>query len=375
MRRLSVPLALVLAASAVTVAGPGGTARAYSAPESYRSLRADAHPDWMAAVRGDASLAELSIPGTHDTLAVYGGVVTETQERRERGDGRGGGSLAFQLRAGVRAVDIRVRMVAGEDGRGRFSVHHGAVYQNANFDDVLRELGAFLREHPTETVLLHMHGECAGGIGGCQDADPCPECGTDHNHRRRQIFDSYAEAHRELFWQPSVTGAAPVPDLDEVRGKVVLVNWSGPHGGNYPDYGLAQLNYADWADEWGPQKNCYVQNSYRVDGISRINDKWEKVHAQLDRANRSADCRDPGAPNGDKLYVNWASGASLLAPPSVVAGGTPTATGVNGFLYECLTGRNNRCDTSSVRRTGVLMTDFPGHGLVDEIIRRNPARH
>ncbi|MTE22344.1 phosphatidylinositol-specific phospholipase C domain-containing protein [Streptomyces sp. TRM43335] len=373
MRRLPALLAPLLTAVAVTVCGPGDTARAYSDPESYRSLEANAHPAWMAAVRGDASLAELSVPGTHDTLAVYGGAPTETQERHERGDGRGGGSLAHQLRAGIRAIDIRVRIVSDDRGRARFAIHHGAVYQRANFDDVVRELDTFLREHPTETVLLHLHAECAGGLTGCTDADPCPECGTDHNHRRRQIFDAYVDANRELFWQPSVTGAAHVPTLDEVRGKVVLVNWSGPHGGNYTDYGLQQLNYADWPDEWGPQKNCYVQNSYRVDGISLIDDKWEKVHAQLDRTNRAADCRDPGRPNHDRMYVNWTSGASFWAYPYTVAGGTPTATGVNGFLHQCLTGRNNRCDTPSVRRTGVLMMDFPGHGLVDEIIRRNPT--
>src|SRR5690606_15688423 len=105
----------------------------------------------------DVSLAALSIPGTHDTLSVYGGDMVQTQEYA--GDhATGGAEIGLQLSAGVRAVDIRVRVV----DEGAFAIHHGAVYQHANFDDVLRRLRGYLREHPTETVLMHLKAECTG---------------------------------------------------------------------------------------------------------------------------------------------------------------------------------------------------------------------
>ncbi len=372
-------VALVVAAGAALL-GQGGPAYADSGTY-YQGLEENAHTDWMADVPGDASLAALSIPGTHETMSINGGDSTVTQETwHEYDNGVGGGGLAFQLGAGIRAIDIRVRIVPDNaTNEAKFAIHHGAVYQNANFDDVLRELRNFLHAHPSETVLMNLKAECTdNGITSCTDDDPCRGACSEPTQRRVEVFNAYRDANADLFWEPSVagTGGAPVPTLDEVRGKVVLANFAGVFGGNYTGYGFEQLNYEPWADDDGSlqtQHNCYVQDSYNVKTISQINDKWERVHAQLDRANQASDCRDPGQPNAEKIYYNFTSGSSAGAYPYTVAEGTPTATGVNNFLYQCLQGRSNRCDTPSIKRTGVLMMDSPGPSLVDEILKRNPS--
>src|SRR4051812_1786881 len=125
---------------------------AEAADSSYRTLSSAANPDWMRGLADATSLAAISIPGTHETLSIHGGAWTQTQE--DFGDG--GGTLAAQLDAGIRMIDIRARVNAGNT----FTIHHGATYQNANFDDVLNRLTDFLGAHPGETVIVRLKQEC-----------------------------------------------------------------------------------------------------------------------------------------------------------------------------------------------------------------------
>ncbi|MFC6081732.1 phosphatidylinositol-specific phospholipase C domain-containing protein [Sphaerisporangium aureirubrum] len=386
-RRLSLSLALLMATSMSVVIGQGGPANAE--PSHIKSLEANKYPDWMAQVPEHTSLAELSVPGTHDTLAVYGGDAVETQENHEQNGQPGGKSLAFQLGAGIRAIDIRVRIVPDENDNAKFAVHHGAQYLHANFDDVIREMSTFLAAHPSETILLNVKAECDESTFSCVDDDPTdpgelifPGAGLPpimvpsftnemKQQRRREVLDDYLHAHTSLFWQPSAFGEAAVPTLSAVRGKVVLVNFAGVGGGNYGGKGLEQLNYERWPADDG-QPNCYVQNDYGLDTIGQIPMKRNLVKWQLERTNQTADCRDANQPNAGKMYYNWTNGSSAGAWPITVAAGWSLELGVNEFVLRCLTGQNNTCDTPAIKRTGVMMMDFPGRAIVDEIIERNP---
>ncbi|GAA0383764.1 hypothetical protein Acor_80440 [Acrocarpospora corrugata] len=386
-KRLSLFLALLMATSVAVVVGQASPAGAE--PGYFGSLVENGHPDWMAQVPDYASLAELSVPGTHDTLAVYGGGLVETQEKHEQDGQPGGKSLAFQLGAGIRAIDIRVRIVPDESNNAKFAIHHGPYYLHANFDDVIREMRTFLTAHPSETILLNVKAECAGGITSCTDDDPldlgaivppnpwvppnpqAPFTDARKQERRREVLDQYLSANENLFWQPAAFDDADVPVLGDVRGKVVVVNFAGVGGGNYSGKGLSQLNYESWPAEDG-QPNCYVQNDYGVDTLLQIPMKRDLVKWQLERTNQTADCLDENQPNDDKMYYNWTSGASAGAWPITVAAGYTGMLGVNEFVLQCFTGQHNRCNTSAIKRTGVMMMDFPGGAIVDEIIKRNP---
>jgi len=325
-------VAAALGIAAVLIAAPQP---AFAADSSYRTLTGATNPDWMRGLADSRSLASLSIPGTHETMSIHGGAWTQAQEAF----GDSAGTLAAQLTAGIRMIDIRARVNDGNT----FTIHHGATYQNANFDDVLGKLAAFLAAHPGETVLMRLKQECTGEAGSCSDASG--------QNGFTQIFDSYVAKNRALWWTPGVTGDAAMPALGDVRGKVVLVVMNGAHGGRFAGYGLGQ--FGDWNDG----NSSYVQDNYNVPNIGAIATKRDQVRRFLDATSAG----DP-----TRMYVNFASGASVFAQPRSVAGGALGVPGVDPFLLIYL---NQGADVhTSVTRTGALMLDFPGGGLINKII-------
>jgi hypothetical protein len=313
---------------------------AFAADSSYRSLSTASNPDWMRSLPDATGLAALSIPGSHETMSIHGGALVQTQEAF----GNSGGTLAAQLTAGIRMIDIRARVDTGNT----FTIHHGAVYQQASFDDVLAKLADFLTAHPDETVVLRLKQECTGEFGSCTDAAG--------QRSFPDIFDAYVAKRPGLFWTPSVTRstAAGTPTLGVIRGKVVLAVLNGPHGGRFANYGLAQ--FAGWTDG----SSSYVQDVYNVPNVGAIATKRDQVRRFLDATSAG----DPS-----KMYVNFASGASFLAQPQQVAGGAYGVQGVNPFLLSYLT-EGPEVHTPVVR-TGMMMLDFPGGGLIDKIISYN----
>lgn len=397
---------LVFALAVALLVSAGGAARANEYYDSIESA-SPANRTWMNGVPDGTSLAWLSVPGTHDSLALCGSAnepesaadcetISTGITRTQADHGFSAKTLDTQLNAGIRALDIRVRV--NKDGSGlRFTIHHGVYYQYANFTDVLTHLKDFLAANPSETVLLHLKAECTAESFSCEDAE-----GYATDDWRKKVLASYldgyaytgdgdtrtpATAWRDLFWEPSVTGtgqAVSMPSLGQVRGKVVMLGFRGPGGGIYDGYGIKQPYPA------GGSNGNYVQDDYEVKTITDIAPKWEKVRTHLRRTNGVWDSSRPGEkeltyePNA--LYVNYTSGSSAGAHPFTVAGGTPSATGVNEFLYRCLRGTDDRCPEfypdrddkfggrTAMERTGVLMMDFPGGGLIDEIVARNPGK-
>ncbi|XVV15343.1 phosphatidylinositol-specific phospholipase C [Actinoplanes sp. CA-131856] len=328
MRRLAAAGLLVLA----LLAAP---APAFAADASYRTLGAASNPDWMAPLPDATSLAALSVPGTHETMSIHGGILTQTQENY----GDSGGTLARQLTAGIRMIDIRARVNTGNT----FTIHHGAVYQNANFDDVLTTLGAFLAAHPRESVVMRLKQECTGELGSCTDVAG--------QRGFADILDAYVSRNPLLFWTPSVSrsAGAATPTLGQIRGRVVLAVVNGPRGGPVERYGLAQ--FAGWDDG----SSTYVQDEYTVPNVGAIATKRDQVRRFLD-ATRAA---DPSL-----MYVNFTSGSSLFAQPQQVAGGAFGVQGVNPFLL-------NYLNQTAAARTGMLLFDFPGSGLIDKVVALN----
>jgi 1-phosphatidylinositol phosphodiesterase len=348
-----------LAALTLTLAVPGtASAQPSRSSGAFNSLTAESHPDWMAALPDGAGLGTLSIPGTHDTLAIHGGFAPWAYEAQEN-HGDSGATLDAQLAAGIRAIDIRVRIV---DGGTAFAIHHEDVYQNANFDDVLGHARGFLAAHPTETILMHLHGECDGDtteggsgsgsvvgwhlgqtskaaiVGHCAD-DPANATAAD----RIRIFTGYLARYPGLFYAPTVTGTntAGMPTLDQVRGHVVLTTFTGPRGQVYPGFGLTQLTDGD--------AGRYVENDWTQCNLDR---KWAEVKANLDRANADAS----GA-----MYTTYtsASCAPFGPGPAGVAGGYFGGTGENQRTLDYLVNRHH---------LGVVLMDYPGHALVAAVI-------
>ncbi|MFJ3899970.1 phosphatidylinositol-specific phospholipase C [Streptomyces sp. NPDC090025] len=206
--------------------------------------------DWMAAHGDSTPLQRLTIPGTHDTGARYGGPWTECQNT----------TVAQQLDSGIRFLDVRCRVTGGS-----FAIHHGAAYQNLMFGDVLGACWDFLAAHPTETLLMRVKQEYS----------------TDSDATFRAIFDDYLD---NRGWRPLFRIADGVPTLGQARGKVVLLA---------DNAGLPGLRWADSA-------YFDVQDDYQAEPFA----KWPKIRDQFRKA----------AGRTGPFHVNFVSTAAGLPP-------------------------------------------------------------
>ncbi|GAA2968052.1 MULTISPECIES: phosphatidylinositol-specific phospholipase C [Streptomyces] len=208
--------------------------------------------DWMGALADSTPLRHLTIPGTHNAGARYGGPWTECQNT----------TVAEQLGSGIRFLDVRCRITGDA-----FAIHHGASYQNLMFGDVLIACRDFLAAHPSETVLMRVKQEYS------EESDAA----------FRQIFDLYLDGKG---WRPLFRLDPTLPDLGGARGKVVLLADNG---------GLPGVRYADPAV-------FDIQDDYMAEPFG----KYPKIEAQFRKA-----AQQPG-----KLFMNYVSTAALLPPRS-----------------------------------------------------------
>jgi 1-phosphatidylinositol phosphodiesterase len=299
------------------------------------------NPDWMAALKDSTLVSQISFPGTHDTMSFYGGDIAQTQTM----------PLAAQLQSGVRVLDIRCRHIADI-----FAIHHGIVFQEVFFGDVLNMARDFLKDHPGEAVLMRVK----------EEYDP------EKNTRTfEETFRDYYWANwKSLFWQPTSDN----PTLGEIRGKVVVLqNFSASQ-----KYGI---NYNSFS----------TQDEYHLDTNWDLYDKWTAVVKQLTAANQGS---------SSTKYMNYLSGSGGSFPYFVASGhsspGTSAprlATGrttpgwkdswpdfprVNCFIGICTIAFEGTDvltyeHLNKYNRVGTIMADFPGPGLIKRIIDLNKS--
>lgn len=306
--------------------------------------------DWMKDLSDrNVRITKLSIPGTHDTMAFYGGDAVQCQSL----------SLETQLNAGIRAIDIRCRHISDV-----FAIHHGCVYQNANFGDVLNTVARYLDEHPKETILMRVKEE--------YNEEKC------NRTFEETFFEAYWLPYEKYFWHTSDKFGKYIPTLSEAEGKiVVLQNFTSNNS-----YGIM------WDSDI-----LAIQDDYHLDTNWDLYDKWEKVKAHLTLANNSSD---------DKLYINFLSGSGGSFPYFVASGQSSPGTNdprlltgrttpgwanswpdfprIGCFLGICSIafegtnilsaeriGKNNTFNS----KVGIIMCDFPGKDLIESIISLN----
>ncbi|ALG10210.1 phosphatidylinositol-specific phospholipase C [Kibdelosporangium phytohabitans] len=213
--------------------------------------------NWLGSLRDDVSAGLLSVPGSHESCARYGGAWVACQTL----------DIASQLNYGARFLDIRCRVVGPDDDRS-FAIHHGAFYQHLMFGDVLRQCAEFLEDNPSETIFMRVKQE----YSDVSDA------------AFKKVFDDRYLS--DLFYTDSW-----VPDLGDVRGRIVLF-------GNVA--GLGGIAYGG--------SNFVIQDDYTV---TNIDDKIDEI---CDQANKSITRTDD-----DRVYINYVSGtdAPWLSPQEI----------------------------------------------------------
>ena len=329
--------------------------QAHKHPESYShdGGRKTCQPCWMKYLKDDVLLSELSIPGTHDTMSFYDTDYSQTQSM----------ALPFQLQSGIRVLDIRCRHMGN-----RFRIYHGFVDQRVWFYEVLNMVAKFLEDHPSETVLMRVKEE---------------HTPLNSNRAFEETFrKEYWEPYKKHMWQ----GTSVNPTLGEMRGKIVILQDFDREASINPRYGI-------------PYSSFEPQDYFQLDGNADLYNKWEKVKKHLEAANSGP---------RDTKYINYLSGAGLgsggslgLPFPYFVASGHsdprtiaprlwtgkwnkdhpnlwPNFPRINCGVQTCISYEGTNTLTYGAilngyypKRVGIIMTDFPGWGLINQIIDLN----
>lgn len=272
--------------------------------------------DWMGFVSDDTPISALTLPGTHDSGARIEPVAgtAKTQDL----------TLAQQLNAGVRFLDIRCRHY-----QDAFTIHHGAIYQNLNFDDVLQACKSFLASHPHETIVMSVKQE----------------------HTAEGNSRSFAEQFERYVQQaPSLWHQQPgIPALGDARGKIVLLrrfasaaNWGMDASHSWADKATFTINNGNYS--------LRVQDQYQV---SNNNSKWAAITSLWAEA---------AAGNYQTFYINFSSGYQqiLWVVPNIPAVSNAINPQVNSFFASGAQGRY-----------GAVVMDFIDAGLSANIVEAN----
>ncbi|XP_026173415.1 1-phosphatidylinositol phosphodiesterase-like [Mastacembelus armatus] len=142
---------------------------------------------WMSTIQDFRTLSLITIPGTHDSMALYGGPELECQVL----------SLKDQLRAGIRFLDLKVFGLGNT-----LYVMQGVMYQHSTLKDVLDTVKAFLAEFKTEAVLIRVQPE------------------SFEKNTVNQMVQSLIGNYQHVW----VTSG--MPTLGQVRGKIVFLQKS-----------------------------------------------------------------------------------------------------------------------------------------------------
>ena len=243
----------------------GQSGSAFSTDGAPKSWLTAAVNNWMGGLPVATALSAMSIPGTHDSGAMHGGLAVQTQSL----------TIAEQLQAGLRYFDIRLRRT-----KTAFAVHHGSFYQHQMFGDVMNAVTAFLRAHPTEAVLMRVKDEYTAEAGSASFAD---------------IWAGYMKRYGNYVYK----GNGTFPTLGQIRGKVLVLR-----NADFSGYGVTYSENT-------------IQDHYKVyflahkmvngDSVS-LPSKKDEVAKYLDLAATS---------RTGKLVLNHLSGAEGMAPKDV----------------------------------------------------------
>lgn len=280
------------------------------------AVAAVAMNNWMSSLPDNTSIAAISIPGTHDSGARVE-PVAGTAKCQDL-------TIAAQLEAGIRFLDIRCRHI-----NNAFAIHHGSIYQNLNFNDVLLACTGFLNSHPGEVIVMSVKEE--------YDA-------TGNNRTFEQTFDTYVQQY-SAYWSLGAT----VPTLGQVRGKIVLLR----------RFGATTTPKGIDATSWGNNTTFTINNgsaSLKIQDQYVVPDntvKWNNITALLTEAK---------AQTSNVLYINFTSGyrSLIFSIPSI-----PTVSNViNPNITSYFT-------TNTQGRFGIIPMDFASADRTSLIVNTN----
>uniref|UniRef100_A0A6C0JAU1 Phosphatidylinositol-specific phospholipase C X domain-containing protein n=1 Tax=viral metagenome TaxID=1070528 RepID=A0A6C0JAU1_9ZZZZ len=143
---------------------------------------------WLKELNENIFINDISIPGTHNSLALRGGCWSITQDI----------SILDQMHLGIRYLDVRLKLIDNN-----LKVFHSVVDQCIDMDEVLKIVKSFLFKNPSEFILLSFQEE------GVLNRAEFPNVLINILHKFQDIL--YKNYNR-------------IPQLKDVRGKIVLID-------------------------------------------------------------------------------------------------------------------------------------------------------
>jgi 1-phosphatidylinositol phosphodiesterase len=326
--------------------------------------------NWMSALSDGTRLSQLTLPGTHDT-GTYG-ISTRLADTDYRAQSL---SLANQLQAGIRAIDIRLEDDNCGNNAKCLEVTHGSTTTGVWFNiggqdqsaNVMPALQTFLTQHPNETVVMNI-----------QDEAKHPT--TNFAAQVDTVLHKYSSI---VYWGAQGQN----PPLWAIRGKVVVITQSpGDYIGTSPNY----PGYSDppsgivWDGTNTP--NTSGAPPYVQDHFSAPVSKEGDISSALEWAATGDPYRWPDWTNSQDLNIGFTSAESDPAEsPAGYAGSVYSFgevsdgcspqldRGIGCDLYTMNYLNNNHADSNGAYyRYGIIFSDYPGQNLIAAEIAQNP---
>lgn len=291
--------------------------------------------NWMENIPDETKLSNMSIPGTHDscTQNVDMRYIFQCQDA----------SIATQLKYGYRYLDMRLVLEkrSGQEtlvlkhNIARCKVSDSPFSRTLTLADVLKDVYAFLDEHPSETVILCMKAENSkDDVAAVQKA----------------LYKIIDQASEHWYLKNEI------PTLGAVRGRIVLATRFDDKLQVGSDRCGLYFGWADQGDRTvltdptadsvinGRETLC-VQDRYNYD----VGDKITAIHTCLDNS-RAAD---------DTFFLNFTStsGSGAVGHPKEYA----KDINLDLYAYEWEAGK----------AYGVVIVDFGPKKIAEKIYGTN----
>ena len=279
---------------------------------------------WMSRLPDTLLLSRITIPGTHESCALYDGVAPSGSAKCQDL------SISDQLNIGVRFLDVRCRHY-----NDAFTIHHGPIFQNQDFDGVLNACFDFLAKHSTETIIMSVQEEWKA------------EGNTD-------TFEG------AFYWYHNKNAngwylGQSIPKLKTVRGKIVLLRSFSAQ--RYLPVGMpindGQDNSPNSVCDSG---NILQQAWYEVTDNNR---KWGYVHNFLHQAVYDS---------SNRMYMNFTSGYLPTYPLWSFGTCIPDIHHVSDFINPIVDGYFSNCPTA---RYGIVIQNYINESLCEKIYSKN----
>lgn len=290
--------------------------------------------DWMKNIPGDYLISNINLPGTHNSCAQYVKLsfISKCQNK----------NIFDQLKMGIRFIDIRLNF----DGNKLFINHSflkckasKSKKENLLFSDVLSSCETFLKDNPSEFILMSVK----------REAGKSEEETFDH------LYNTFLKDNNIFYLKNEV------PFLNEVRGKIVLLNRCGADINNplYTDENTG-INLTGWPyqksrKEASLEKVLIVKRNSKSENFFYLQDffnlkpkkKWElavlpAIHTP---------------PQENAIILNFFSGSNIFSSPKRYS----------RILFR----KFSEYKLMPMKKYGWLILDFPNKKIIKKIILSN----